>query len=196
MNIKDIVKEYRNKTIEGVCINLVPINESHFERIVNLRNKDRNVHSFNQTKKLTIDDQKNWYEAYLKRDDDIYWAIFNKSGILIGAIRVYDIKPKEDICEQGSFMIDEDYADEAPYAIEAMLMSYDFIFNVLKVNHAINQDREDNKVMNSLSKKLGFEFVKTKYINGVPYNYLILKKETYEQKRAKFAMIIDYWRDR
>ena len=195
-NIEELVKHYREEPIRGVFLDFIPLKEFDFENVVNLRNKDRNRFSFNQEKKLTVEDQKNWYKNYLERNNDIYWAIHKKDGTFIGATRVYGIDKNEDICEQGSFMIDEDYADEAPYAVESLVMVYDFIFNVLGIGRAINQDREDNKTMNNLSKKIGFEYVKTVMINGAAFNYLVLTKDNYLIKREKFAKIIDYWRTR
>lgn len=194
--INDLIKEYRNRIIEGKCINFVPLSEKDLENVVNLRNKDRNRYFLNQSYVLTVEGQKEWYEKYIERMNDIYWCIYSKSKQFIGTIRIYDIDENEDLCDQGSFMIDEEYAEEAPYAIEAELMSLDFVFDILKIGNVINEDRADNKVMNNLTKRLGFVFEKDIVINGIDYKYYLLNKERYNEKRQKFMDVVSYWCER
>ena len=161
-----------------------------------MRNKDRNRYFLNQSYVLTVEGQKEWYEKYIERMNDIYWCIYSKSKQFIGTIRIYDIDENEDLCDQGSFMIDEEYAEEAPYAIEAELMSLDFVFDILKIGNVINEDRADNKVMNNLTKRLGFVFEKDIVINGIDYKYYLLNKERYNEKRQKFMDVVSYWCER
>ena len=93
-------------------------------------------------------------------------------------------------------MIDEDYAAGGPYAVEVELLTLDFIFDVLKIGKVINEDRADNKVMNNLTKKLGFKFIKDTKIGEVDYKYYLLSPEDYKKKRETFARIIEYWDQR
>ena len=164
--------------------------------IVALRNKDKYSYFFNQQKKITLDDQKEWFSKYLDKDNDIYWAIYNKNNTFIGAVRIYGVDYDNKVCEHGSFMIDEDYANEAPYAVEALLLSIDFPFNILGMETIINENRSDNKVMNNLSRKLGYLFEKEVLINDVKYNYLTLNRNNYEKNRSKFSSAIEYWKNR
>lgn len=145
---------------------------------------------------LTSESQAKWYESYLTRFDDIYWCIYNKQNQFIGTVRVYDIDEENDICDQGSLMIDEDYVAGGPYAVEVELLTLDFIFGILKIGKVINEDRADNKVMNNLTKKLGFKFVKDTKIGEVDYKYYLLSPEDYNEKRKAFAQIVDYWNQR
>ncbi len=189
----EIIKKYRDKRIEGVCIDLVPFTEVDAENVVEIRNREKNIYFLNQACILNVEGQLKWYRSYLERDNDIYWCIYNKKNEFIGTVRVYDIDEESDLCDQGSFVIDEELAKEAPYAIEAELLSLDFIFDVLKINHVINEDRSDNKIMNNLSKKLGFVLKKNTVINEVKYNYYILSSDDYKKNRDKLAKIIEYW---
>lgn len=191
--IRDIVREYRNRVIEGKFINLVPFTLNDVANVVEIRNREKNRYFFNQTNDLNIEAQTKWYEAYLERDDDIYWCIYNKQNQFIGTVRVYKINKDADICDQGSFVIYEDHAEGAPYAIEAELLTLDFAFNVLKINSIVNEIRADNKVMNNLAKKLGFDFKKNTLINGVDYKYYVLNPRNYKKNRDKFQAVIDYW---
>lgn len=187
------VKEYRGKKLEGKCIDLVPFTPDDSANVVEIRNREKNKYFLNQTYELNVDGQNKWYEEYLTRNNDIYWCIYNKKKQFIGTIRVYDIDEENNICDQGSFMIDEDHAEGAPYALEAEILILDFIFDVLNMGNVINEDRSDNKVMNNLTKKLGFVFKKKTIINDVEYNYYLLNPGDYKKNRDKFASIIDYW---
>ncbi len=191
--IRCIIKEFRNKVIEGKCINLVPFTINDVANVVDIRNREKNKYFLNQASELNIERQTKWYEAYLTRYNDIYWCIYNKQNQFIGTVRVYDIDKDADICNQGSFMVDEEYAEGAPYAIEAEILTLDFIFNQLKINNVINENRADNRVMNNLSKKLGFVLKKNTIINGVDYKYYLLNPSDYKKNRDKFQSVVDYW---
>lgn len=185
---EDIVKEYRKKVITGLCLNLIPLNEKILPDIVRLRNQDRSRHYLNQNLILTLDMQKKWYNDYLKRLNDIYWCIQNKEGIIIGTIRLYDITKSD--CNQGSFILDENYSMGLPYALETELITLDFAFNTLKIKEVINEDRIDNKMMNSISKKMGFKFEKKVNIRDIEYNRYILKKEDLKLERYRQSLNI------
>ena len=191
--ISNIVKEYREKRIEGKLVDLVPFTLVDADNVVEIRNRDKNRYFLNQTYIITSESQTKWYDNYLTRYDDIYWSIYNKQNRFIGTVRVYDIDEENDICDQGSLMIDEDIASEAPYAVEVEILTLDFIFDILRIGNVINEDRADNKVMNNLTKKLGFKYVKDTKIGNVDYKYYLLSPEDYQKKRDTFAKIIDYW---
>lgn len=192
----DIVADYRNRRINGRFIDLVPFGEEWMEDFVRVRNAERNLYFFNQTYLLTIDSQREWYRNYLKRPDDIFWCILDKSGRFIGSVRLYDMDADASVLSHGSFMIDADVADEAPYALEAEILSLDFAFDTLHIRQVVNENRHDNKVMNSLSKKVGFEFIKDTSIGGVQYRYYLLSEDAYRKKRGKVDSIVAYWAGR
>ena len=48
-NINLIVKQYREKIIEGKCIDLIPVKEELLPTIVELRNQERSRYYFNQS---------------------------------------------------------------------------------------------------------------------------------------------------
>lgn len=188
--------ELKKKIIKGTFIDLVPITKENLNDIVNLRNQEKNRYFLNQQSIIDYNSQLKWYNNYLKIETDIYWAIYNKNNQFIGTIRIYDIDFNKNICEQGSFMIDSQFSNDAPYAVEAELLSLDFAFYELKIKNVINEDREDNKIMNNLSKKVGFKFIKNTLINEIKYNYYILEVDDYEKNRDKFIGLIKLWNDR
>lgn len=190
--IEDVITEYRNRIIEGEIVDLSPITEKELLDIVRLRNTPKMMYFLHQDYALTLEMQKSWYDKYLERKDDIYWVIKDKQGNVIGTNRLYDIK--EDKCVQGSLMIDEKYSMGAPFTAEGMMLSIDFAFDNIGVKTIVNEDRHDNKNMNSISKHFGFEFLHESDIRGVKYMYYELYKENY--KREQIEEIINLWLNR
>lgn len=191
-----LIDKYRETRIEGKCIDLIPFRLHDVENVIEIRNQGKNKYYLGQRYELTVEDQAEWYREYLTRHNDIYWCIYNKEKDFIGTIRIYDIDEENDLCNQGSFMIDEEQAEGAPYALEAEILSLDFAFNILKIGNVCNEDRIDNKVMNNLSKRLGFVLQKNTVKNGVTYNFYLLNLQDYKEHREKMQMIIDYWIER
>ena len=91
-------------------------------------------------------------------------------------------------------MIDTQYSMTAPFAIEGILLSLDFAFDVLGVKTIVNEDRTDNKNMNSLSRRFGFQFLRKSEIRGVIYNYYELHRENY--KNNEIVEVLDLWLSR
>lgn len=177
------VLNLRNNPIIGQCIDLVPINEDFLPEIVRLRNQEKSKYYLNQQMDLSLEMQRLWYENYLKRDNDIYWCAVTKDCRVVGTYRLYDIT--EDMCEGGSFIIDESCTMGMPFALETYILSLETAFEVLDLVTVINTDRKDNKNMNSMSKKLGFVFEKEVEINGVVFNRYILKRKNSKIEKYK-----------
>lgn len=191
-NLEETVFSYKQKVIKGVFCDLIPIREADLKDIVVLRNQERNKYYLHQETDITLDQQILWYQQYSEKNDDIYWGIHSKQGDLVGTIRLYDIR--EGYCEEGSCIIDERYAKEAPYAVEAKYLSIRFAFETLCIKQMINENKADNKVMNSLSKQLGFKKIKTVTIRGAEFNYLVLTPEQFQEEKVN--KILNYWTDR
>ncbi len=190
--IENIIKEYRKERLKGSFCYLKPIDEGDLENVIVLRNKQRNKYFLNQKKDITLEEQIAWYRNYVETTNDIYWGVWNYDNKMIGTIRLYSIQGMS--CEEGSCIIDEEYARRKPYAIEAKYLTTEFAFNVLGVKTMINENRVDNKEMNSLSKQIGYCFLHNVEINGVLFNYFVLSRENY--KRDKIVKILAYWKNR
>ena len=182
----------KNIRMDGVFCSLVPIGEKDLPLVVELRNKEKNKYFMNQQYDITLEMQKQWYCNYLKRENDIYWGIWNKTGCFIGTIRLYHMEG--DSCEEGSCIVDENYAKEAPYVVEAKYLITEYAFRDLRMRCMINIIRMDNKVMNSLAKQQGFQLIGVVDIGGVPYNRMIMYADRFA--RDKIKKILDYWKER
>lgn len=190
--IEEIVAEYRQKDLIGKIVDLSPVAEKDLVDIIRMRNDPKMMYYLNQPMEITLDSQKAWYEKYKERTDDLYWTIKDKDGLVVGTNRLYDITA--DKCDQGSLMVDTRYSRTAPYAAEAIMLSLDFAFETLGVQTVVNEDRHDNKNMNSLSRRFGFQFLRETDIRGVTYNYYELQRNTY--KREEIEEILNIWLSR
>ena len=190
--VEEIVAEYRQKDLTGKIVDMSPVTEKDLVDIIRMRNDPKMMYYLNQPMEITLDSQKAWFEKYRERMDDLYWTIKDKDGLVVGTNRLYDITA--DKCVQGSLMVDTRYSRTAPYAAEAIMLSLDFAFDVLGVQTIVNEDRHDNKNMNSLSRRFGFQFLLETDIRGVAYNYYELQKETY--MRDAVMEVLDLWASR
>lgn len=176
----DIVIKYRKQIIEGRCLNHVPVQENMLKRIIELRNDSRNAYFLNQNYKLSLDDQIKWFNSYLTRSNDLYWVIVDKKNNIVGTNRLYDIDDNQ--CVQGSIIVDEKHSLEAPYALESILLAIKFAFEKLKVATIINEDRYDNKVMNSITKRVGFEYKFDVDTRGITCKHYELTKKQFKER--------------
>lgn len=190
--VEETVAEYRQKDLTGKIVDMSPVTEKDLADIIRMRNDPKMMYYLNQPMEITLDSQKAWFEKYQERTDDLYWTIKDKNGLVVGTNRLYDITA--DKCVQGSLMVDTRYSRTAPYAAEAIMLSLDFAFDVLGVETIVNEDRYDNKNMNSLSRRFGFQFLRETDIRGVTYNYYELQRNTY--KREDIEEILNLWLSR
>lgn len=193
---KEIILKNKAKgqIIQGEYIDLHPCTLEHGETIVKLRNQKKSRYNLNQKEASTIEGQNAWYSGYTQRDDDLYWCICNKAGRMIGVIRLYNIEPDGNICNQGSFIIDEAYAMSGPYAVETEILTLDFCFDILEISKVLNDDRVENRNMNSISRRVGFQFVEEFERGDARYNLYELTKDDY--KRDELIKIMGKWRER
>jgi len=188
----------RNKdvgqNIAGKYVCLLPCELKHSEFITQLRNQKKSRFYLNQSIESTIENQNIWFHKYYQSDDDIYWCIQNNYGILIGVIRLYNIIHDGSCCNQGSFIISDEYAMKEPFALEAIILSIDYAYNDLHINKIINDIRVENKKMISICKRVGFKFTNTIVNDGVEFNIYELTRSNY--KRCELLQILDLWKNR
>lgn len=190
------VSELRKKDIGGACVILRPASAQYAKDIMNLRNKAKNMYMFNQSYKITFEGQMKWFESYEQTSDDIYWCVLDKNENFIGTIRLYSIDEDGEFCEEGSYVIDEDVTNEAPYAVEAKMLALDIAFDTLQMKAMINDVRADNKVMNNMDNQLGFDKGCIKQIRGADYLHRVLTTDDYHKNRYKFSKLVEYWSKR
>lgn len=193
---KNKILGLRKRDIVGKCVILRPASEKYSACIANLRNKPKNIYWFNQNYNITEESQNQWFKSYENTDNDIYWCVLNKNEKFVGTIRLYGIDLNGERCEEGSYVIDDDVTKDAPYAIESKMLALDIAFDELEIKTMINDNRADNKVMNNLDNKLGFDKGEIIQIRSVDYLHRTLTAGNYRKNRAKFSSVIDYWSER
>ena len=180
------VEKYKKETIIGKCVDFAPVSERYLPDVVRLRNQDRSKYFLNQPQSITLEDQKAWFAGYRDRKDDIYWAVLDKEGTVVGTIRLYNIDEGE--CEHGSCIVDEQFAG-MPYALEIMIFSIEFAFNQLGVRKINGNVRKDNDSMNSIIRRMGFKVISPMDIRGVEYVHNELVPE--DSKVDRYKQLLD-----
>jgi hypothetical protein len=157
-------------------IKLELITEDDAEMILKLRT-DPKLNRFLSKTDPSIEKQKGWIREYKKREskgEDYYFSIklINNNEVL-GYIRVYNINKKDRICEWGSWIM----KDEKPVssALESVILIYNFIFNTLKFEKAVQSVIKENKKVLLFHKAYGVKTLST----DETFEYLVLEKDTY-----------------
>ena len=90
--LKKLVLEYRNKTIEGKRVDLVPVTRGKMNHVLYLRSQEKSKYFLNQEEGMTLAAQEQWFDSYQERLDgfsvtrkarskELYaWAIFAKTA--------------------------------------------------------------------------------------------------------------------
>ncbi|MDG0811876.1 GNAT family N-acetyltransferase [Cohnella rhizosphaerae] len=148
----------------------------------------------NQSFESTLDGQREWFEDYLTRDNDIYWVILNRRGDFVGTTALYNIDFVAMKAEKGRLITDEAIAVGGPFVLEAELLLLHFAFKELGLKTIYTTVRDDNVKMQSVNRKLGFEYKYTIDIRDVPYHYYELSLDVYNPE--PFEPILEHWRKR
>ena len=178
MSADAVLRELKHKTIHGCFVDMVPAGKENSEQIVALRNTERARYFFNQQAELTVEGQAAWFDAYQQRDNDIYWAVFDKAGVFLGVTRMYDIDPEKGTAEAGSTVMDETLCKEAPYALEACYLPICMMFDQLGVREVVTHTREDNAKVRSFNARLGVVDRRSLKINGADYIEAVFTPES------------------
>lgn len=129
----------------GERIRIRPICYEDIELIRKWRNKDSIRKFFIYNKKISKEQQIQWWEKYKNTKNDIMFVIeIIESGIPIGTLALYNIKLNEE-AEFGRMMIGEEDARGKGYALEALnlVSMYGFeLLNLKKINLEVFKENE------------------------------------------------------
>jgi len=73
----------------------------HYRR---LRNVEANRRWFVYTGTISCEAQREWYQAYLRREDDYMFSVYSPNGTFLGGVALYNIE--KDRAEFGRLLID------------------------------------------------------------------------------------------
>lgn len=197
MELKELMEKvevFKTIKIIGSIVDLVPYTNDYLHEVVVLRNTSRAMYYLNQEKELSEKEQRKWYDNYLKKNDDIYWVIINKKEEFIGTTSLYDINYQQGSAEKGRLVVSKEKSLEGPYTLESELLLINIAFNNLDLKYITTSVKADNLEMQSINKRLGFQFYREVIIRGEAYNQYRLLKADF--KSEYFDKIINHWRKR
>lgn len=126
-----------NGIIEGRYVNLRSVEERDAEFTLSLR-QDPNLTKYLPKLNITLEQQISWIRKQRNQEGDYYFVVENKKGEKIGVIGVYDVNG--DCAETGRIAM----IGNAFESIEAQLLSFDFAFDILKLEKTVNYVMADN----------------------------------------------------
>ena len=126
-----------NEIIEGRYVNLRSVEERDAEFTLSLR-QDPNLTKYLPKLDITLEQQISWIRKQRNQEGDYYFVVENKKGEKIGVIGVYDVNG--DCAETGRIAM----IGNAFESIEAQLLSFDFAFDILKLEKTVNYVMADN----------------------------------------------------
>lgn len=126
-----------NNIIEGRYVNLRSVEERDAKFTLSLR-QDPNLTKYLPKLDITLEQQISWIRKQRNQEGDYYFVVENKKGEKIGVIGVYDVNG--DCAETGRIAM----AGNAFESIEAQLLSFDFAFDILKLEKTVNYVMADN----------------------------------------------------
>lgn len=180
-----------DKKICGLTVTLESVRESDAEVTYQMRmdkTKTRYVHKITGT----VEDQRNYIVHQNDKPGDYLFLVKNLAGEPIGMRGVYNIHDNE--AESGRTI---GYGN--PYEnMEALLLGFDFAFDVLGVDLLHMDAMEENKSIRSIQEKIGAERVRDVYDEelGATLIYSVLKKDVYRNKRPELMSLIEKYQAR
>ncbi len=188
---EELVQHYRNTTLHGFFVDLVPLSEKYAKEIVDLRNTERALHNLSQQYKLTEEKQIAWTKEYFIRNNDLYWCILDKKGDFLGTYRAYNMDFEKNTAEVGSTVMLESRAKERPYFLEATLIVHDFLFCTMGITAVVAHIRKDNVKVRSFDAHIGAIERGETLIYGTQYIETYISKDMFS--RDKLKKILDHW---
>ena len=175
------------KAIQGKTIRLRAVEESDAEVTYKMRSdpeKTRFIHAAQGT----VEDQRNYIKGQREKPGDYLFVIEDCDGNPIGMKGMYNHNPEARTIESGRFI---GYGSQVQN-IEALVLSFDFAFDVLQVEKVIMSALESNTQMLSIQKKFGVEFTHREPCEGMEYDNLfsVLTREGYAVSKPKVESLI------
>lgn len=138
---------------------LSPLMEEDIEELRDLRNKEK--FSFLTRQEIDRESQRNWYNRYLQKEDDIMFKITHRDhpNEFIGAIAVYDINVMEKTAEVGRTVVDKSKNAEPGIGLEATKGICLFSFVVLGIERITAQILKSNERILKVDTRAGFYIV-------------------------------------
>ena len=179
--------------IEGKTVRLRSVEERDAEVTFKMRH-DPEKARFVRPSQGTVEGQREYIRKQRETPGDYLFIIEDLQGNPIGMKGVYDFNSEKNQIETGRFI---GYGSQVQN-IEALMLSVDFAFDILKVDKVVMSALENNNVMLGIQKKFGVEFTYRDRYEGIDYDNLhsVLTKEAYAKSKPKVEALINRFANR
>lgn len=190
----------KNITLNGTCLNMRSINESHFPDIVRWRNDPGINQYLNQPYELTRELQYKWYyETYLQSSDLLFVMEEKSSGKSFGTLGFNDLDMDKRRAIAGRLLVGETRYRRSPELLEANLLFYDFLFELFELQHVYCHIVTENKKAIGIASRFGFvpnaETVFPQYckVRDMRLIEMVNTKRTYYSCKEKLVPILKHY---
>lgn len=179
--------------IQGKTVRLRSVEEQDAEITFKMRTdpeKAKYVHPV----KGSVDEQRKFITKQRETPGDYLFIIEDLQGNPIGMKGVYDYNETRNEVKTGRFI---GYGSQIQN-IEALVLSFDFAFDILKVDRIVMAALENNKMMLGIQKKFGVEFTHRERCEefGCDNLYSVLTRAAYALSRPNVSTLIDRFANR
>jgi RimJ/RimL family protein N-acetyltransferase len=106
---------------------------------------------------FSVENQRKWIRS--RGDNEINYVIIDKqTNESVGAISILDVNEADKIASVGRLLLDDKFLTQSrPYGLEALLLTYEYVFNVMNFRKMTGEILEMNEAMVKLQKFLGMK---------------------------------------
>lgn len=152
----------------------------------------------NRPEGYSFESQLEWQKS--RNGSEINYIIYDGS-YRVGMVSIYDCDWTNRISNVGRLLLDGQYIHASkPYGLEALLMTYDYVFNVMGFRKIAGTINTKNEKVYSLQKYLGMKdegtFIKHVLLNGEPHDlhFLSLFAEDFPAYAEKINKLLQKYR--
>ena len=176
------------KVIEGRTVRLRDIRDTDAEATYKMRSdpeKSRYIHGA----KGTVEDQLAFIRAQADKPGDWLFVIEDLDGNPIGMKGVYDYDPETGHVETGRFMC---FGNQVQ-SVEALMLSFDFCFDVLGVKEITMSALSENSNMRGMQDRFGVRVTHAVYQPEFKCEsiYSVLTRDAYMTSRPNAEALIE-----
>lgn len=168
----------------GVCLNI--LKEKDLEMVRDWRNSDLVRPYMQFTKKITYQEQLNWFQA-LNKKNNLYFIIEFKK-IKIGLINIKNIDWENGIGEAGIFIGNVDFVNSL-VPVLATISLMDYAFEILKLKKLNAKIAAGNHKVIEFNKKLGYQLMNAE--EQKEFNYYYVTKAAYLSAVKPFKVSLE-----
>ena len=174
-----------NYTGQYQNVTLFPLSKQHIQLLRNWRNDSKNAKYLRSIPFITPDMQEQWYEDYLKNEDEICFVIFENQVLnrVVGSLSLYDFNGNQ--AEFGKILIGDAEAHGKSVGYHAILAVLRIAFEELKLETVVLHVYEENIAARHIYEKAGFKKIDSKPINDMTENYMELQRSCYLKMFSK-----------